>query len=429
MNHFDIGNYLNLDKYYKDEDTNEIHKDNINLSLKLGGYLKCRHRTKTIEEPISSNSNGYITTTIVTAPDNDSSSAVNSANSVAANNSEEYYKSMTTPIDSINKSFSSACMEDLNSYKQTTTNPDLFCLSAGSNHNPNNNQWSDSWFVSAYKSNASNSDLSNHANSGLPSSYELASGRFLSTSSLSSSLDSDINMMDDSEDINVKQQSCGDMNSEEMWGGSNTEFQSDDFQSNLWNLLSDKPNQHEDQLHHCVPSQLNDYSYGSSPYPSLNITPLNSRSGSPGTPSSLFSCPYDSNEEEEVVPKTPTFCEMIMNKFESVLNDFDDYDCSHCNVKFHTLYSYLQHCEREDLFKLLKYKCPVNSCPLRLIGLNKKVLLRKHVLDSHYNRKKQVYTCKKSDVPNVRQLVFTCGYCDKVFYRKDSLNRHLRLIH
>ncbi|EGV62158.1 hypothetical protein CANTEDRAFT_136098 [Yamadazyma tenuis ATCC 10573] len=103
--------------------------------------------------------------------------------------------------------------------------------------------------------------------------------------------------------------------------------------------------------------------------------------------------------------------------------------CSHCPKKFETVHELALHCQEFNLYKGFKYKCPLATCPFKLIGFNKKLDLRRHVTAKHIDRKTfEVLTDDTYEEKFVRSLVYFC-HCQRVFYRRDSLQRHQRLIH
>lgn len=388
MDTFDVGSYVNIDGYYKDEETNEIYKDNIDLNLKLGGYLRCKS-SKSSDLPFD---DGKIASTTIHVPENFDSSAVNSARTIGLNNLEEYFKAFTSPIDSMNNksSFYKTCVDELNDYKNTSPNQNTFKMWANmspvSNHEHKN-------FASQY--------MTNSHQFSLPKSLSVSDMR--SDESLDLDLDFDLDM-----DIDM----TTDENSELNFFESIDDFITEDTD---YDIASEQP---------VTSNQLD---FLDSPYSS------SSRSSSPLTPQKEFD---DEDTSKFKIPSPdlkilpPTFCETIMKKFDSSLHDIKAYPCYHCDHTFESLYKYLLHCDKEDLFKNLKYKCPVGNCTYRLIGMNKKMSLRKHVIEEHYDRKSFAFYCKsKTEIESINQLIFTCNECYKVFYRKDSLKRHLRLIH
>lgn len=77
-----------------------------------------------------------------------------------------------------------------------------------------------------------------------------------------------------------------------------------------------------------------------------------------------------------------------------------------------------------------KYKCPVKECPLHFLGIKKRAELKHHV---HYEHLKNGFvknSCRQYE-DEIMKILFVCNEanCGKAFYRCDSLNRHLNLVH
>lgn len=77
-----------------------------------------------------------------------------------------------------------------------------------------------------------------------------------------------------------------------------------------------------------------------------------------------------------------------------------------------------------------KYKCPVKECPLHFLGIKKRAELKHHV---HYEHLKNGFvknSCRQYE-DEIMTILFVCNEenCGKAFYRCDSLNRHLNLVH
>lgn len=107
----------------------------------------------------------------------------------------------------------------------------------------------------------------------------------------------------------------------------------------------------------------------------------------------------------------------------------DPVGCTHCDHSFENIWDLASHFEE---FKInTAHKCPFDLCPFHLIGFSRKADLRRHCFQKHSEKVKSKDTIN-GDVKNIlNNLIYSCKFenCQKNFYRKDSLQRHLKLVH
>lgn len=109
-----------------------------------------------------------------------------------------------------------------------------------------------------------------------------------------------------------------------------------------------------------------------------------------------------------------------------------NFKCSHCTLNFTNLMEFAQHLDENDVRR--PHLCPVEDCPWSVVGLPRKVDLRRHCMLQHFLRGKLneddplMSTETKSQMV---RLLYSCDEprCGKHFYRRDSLQRHQRLVH
>ncbi|KAK9383767.1 uncharacterized protein V2V93DRAFT_362681 [Kockiozyma suomiensis] len=88
------------------------------------------------------------------------------------------------------------------------------------------------------------------------------------------------------------------------------------------------------------------------------------------------------------------------------------YRCSHCPQKFATMYLFWEHIKHKNLPR--PYKCTKASCPWSLVGFPNRNECSRHV--KHQHDQARGFSCVYS-------------WCLKKFHRKDSRNRHIKLVH
>lgn len=109
------------------------------------------------------------------------------------------------------------------------------------------------------------------------------------------------------------------------------------------------------------------------------------------------------------------------------------YKCSHCTDTFTSLYEFVEHLDKYEIRR--GHFCPVEDCPWSVIGLTRKAELRRHCVLQHFLRGKLKDLADQSIQSDSRlkmvKLLYSCNKsnCGKHFYRKDSLQRHQRLVH
>lgn len=103
--------------------------------------------------------------------------------------------------------------------------------------------------------------------------------------------------------------------------------------------------------------------------------------------------------------------------------------CTHCDHSFESIWDLASHFEE---FKInTAHKCPFDLCPFHLIGFSRKADLRRHCFQKHSEKVKSKDSIS-GDIKNIlNNLIYSCKFenCKKNFYRKDSLQRHLKLVH
>ncbi|EGW35278.1 uncharacterized protein SPAPADRAFT_58496 [Spathaspora passalidarum NRRL Y-27907] len=105
---------------------------------------------------------------------------------------------------------------------------------------------------------------------------------------------------------------------------------------------------------------------------------------------------------------------------------------NHCNASFANYMQLIDHFEEFKLssFEFRGFKCPVHECPMSIIGYDKKADLRHHVVIDHFKKGKVIDECCQYS-SELKSIIYVCNddNCGKGFYRRDSLTRHIKLVH
>ncbi|KAG7665300.1 RME1 [[Candida] subhashii] len=105
---------------------------------------------------------------------------------------------------------------------------------------------------------------------------------------------------------------------------------------------------------------------------------------------------------------------------------------AHCNATFSNYLQLIDHFEEFKLstFEFRGFKCPVRECPMNMIGFDKKADLRHHVVIDHFKKGKVIDECLDY-CQELKSIIYVChdDLCGKGFYRRDSLTRHIKLVH
>lgn len=104
--------------------------------------------------------------------------------------------------------------------------------------------------------------------------------------------------------------------------------------------------------------------------------------------------------------------------------------CTHCTEEFHHHLDFALHLDRINQNR--PFKCPLKSCPWNVLGHTRKMDLRRHCM-AHFPKGKagtEIETVLPEERQRIMSMVFPCHLnCGKYFYRKDSLKRHIKLLH
>lgn len=121
--------------------------------------------------------------------------------------------------------------------------------------------------------------------------------------------------------------------------------------------------------------------------------------------------------------------QLELNHDHTILNENHLILCTHCNQRFDSI---LQLGHHFDKYKVVTHhKCPFDSCPYFFIGFARKAELRRHCLTNHFEKGKLTQSINQNIKQVLNNLIYSCKIdnCGKNFYRKDSLQRHLKLVH
>lgn len=120
------------------------------------------------------------------------------------------------------------------------------------------------------------------------------------------------------------------------------------------------------------------------------------------------------------------------------------YRCGHCQVSMHTLLELVHHIDHYDLSSMRPNKCVIDNCVWSLIGFSRSSELKRHAASLHGLRLEIGGSLDLLSPPSAQDPQLDCfnvlgassfpceemkPYCNKVFHRKDSLQRHIRLCH
>ncbi|KAL6942225.1 hypothetical protein ACO0QE_003393 [Hanseniaspora vineae] len=104
------------------------------------------------------------------------------------------------------------------------------------------------------------------------------------------------------------------------------------------------------------------------------------------------------------------------------------YKCLHCNETYSTVLDYAKHLDEAKIVR--PFKCPFHTCLWKYLGLTKRSELRRHCAIQH----KEELTTEMMELLNLNNdnfPVLHCQnkFCDKKFYRRDSHQRHVQMVH
>ncbi|EAZ63389.2 zf-C2H2 Zinc finger, C2H2 type [Scheffersomyces stipitis CBS 6054] len=114
------------------------------------------------------------------------------------------------------------------------------------------------------------------------------------------------------------------------------------------------------------------------------------------------------------------------------LTESDLFCKNHCNSKFPNYLAMIDHFDKHrlNLVDYRSFKCPVAECPMHILGYEKKADLRHHVVIDHF-KKGKVLDQFEMYSSQLQAIIYVCTQdnCGKGFYRRDSLTRHIKLVH
>lgn len=141
----------------------------------------------------------------------------------------------------------------------------------------------------------------------------------------------------------------------------------------------------------------------------------------------------NSNPDVSITAKKSSLVSQMLND-EVLLNEDlkkpkrGFYKCLHCNETYSTVLDYAKHLDDAKIVR--PFKCPFHTCPWKYLGLTKRSELRRHCAIQH----KDELTTEMMELLNLNNdnfPVLHCEnkFCDKKFYRRDSHQRHVQMVH
>ncbi|CCH58628.1 hypothetical protein TBLA_0A08390 [Henningerozyma blattae CBS 6284] len=105
------------------------------------------------------------------------------------------------------------------------------------------------------------------------------------------------------------------------------------------------------------------------------------------------------------------------------------YRCTHCTETFSSIFDFGQHMDDNKFTR--PYKCPIDSCPWKILGLPGRSDLRRHCGIQHSYDEIPESIRKELNLKEKEYPVLVCNhkYCQKVFHRSDAFNRHTGMVH
>lgn len=139
-----------------------------------------------------------------------------------------------------------------------------------------------------------------------------------------------------------------------------------------------------------------------------------------------------------LLPKKPSYTFCLTQYFSECRKTLSKrISCTHCEQTFANVELFTQHLDQYNLSTT--YKCADRLCPFSEIGFMRKVDLRVHITHVHMHEYNSGNIEVKQRIINSNPKVFAfftahtymCDQpdCRRIFYRKDTLTRHIRLVH